>query len=393
MAVIRCMLGIIAALAWISPAAAAGDIAVAPLPSPARGTVTISVTVTGILKPGEVRINLDGARLQTCPRSPCAVQWNTTTAADGAHEIKVKAFNSVGVLKASRAIPVTVDNRPPVSDAAPRIAGCRVFPPDNAWNTDVSRYPVHPNSSNYIASIGTGKLHPDFGDVYGIPFTTVPGTQPKVPISFYWDDESDPGPYPIPPDAPVEGGSDRHVLVLDRDRCVLYEMYNAEREGAGWSADSGAVWDFNVNATRPARWTSADAAGLPILPGLVRYDEVVEKGEMNHAVRFTVSRTQMAYVAPASHWASGDANPNLPPMGLRLRLKASFDISRFHPQVQVILRALKTYGMIVADNGSSWFITGALDPRWDNEILDGLKTIAGTNFEVVDTGPIVTPKR
>ena len=387
MAVIRCMLAIIAALAWISPAAAAGDIAVAPLPSPARGTVTISVTVTGILKPGEVRINLDGARLQTCPRSPCAVQWNTTTAADGAHEIKVKAFNSVGVLKASRAIPVTVDNRPPVSDAAPRIAGCRVFPPDNAWNTDVSRYPVHPNSANYIASIGTGKLHPDFGDIYGIPFTTVPGTQPKVPISFYWDDESDPGPYPIPPDAPVEGGSDRHVLVLDRDRCVLYEMYNAEREGAGWSADSGAVWDFNVNATRPARWTSADAAGLPILPGLVRYDEVLA-GHIDHAVRFTAPRTQRGIIFPATHFASSSTDPKLPPMGLRVRLKANYDLSRFHGASLVILKALKTYGMIVADNGSSWYITGAADPRWNDDDLNQLKSVPGSAFEAVNTGAV-----
>jgi hypothetical protein len=219
----------------------------------------------------------------------------------------------------------------------------------------------------------------------------VPGTQPRVPVSFHYDDESDPGPYPIPPDAPVEGGSDRHVLVLDRDRCVLYEMFDAERSGSGWAAGSGAVWDLGTNATRPPGWTSADAAGLPILPGLVRYDEVVLKGEITHAVRFTVSRTQKGYVAPASHWASSSANPDLPPMGLRLRLKAGFDVSRFHPQVQVILRALKTYGMIVADNGSSWFITRELNPLWDNEILDEFKTVAGSHFEVVDTGPITTP--
>src|SRR5262249_26290004 len=204
-------------------------------------------------------------------------------------------------------------------------------------------------------------------------------------------DESDPGPYPIPPDAPVEGGSDRHVLVLDRDQCVLYEMFDAQRSGAGWAAGSGAVWDLNVDATRPAGWTSADAAGLPILPGLVRYDEVVIKGQMNHAVRFTVSRTQKGYIAPASHWASSSTSPNLPPMGLRLRLKASFDVSTFHPEVQVILRGLQKYGMIVADNGSNWYITGELKPLWDNTILDQLKTGAGRNFEVVDTGPVVTP--
>lgn len=386
------ILAITAAL-WAVPAWAAVDIGISPLPSPVTGTVTLTVTVTGILKPGEVRINLDGARLATCPKTPCTAQWNSAAAADGTHTIKVKAFNAAGLPKAVRALSVVVHNQPDVGGTGPTIAGCRVFPPDNPWNTDISSWPVHPSSARYIASIGAGKLHPDFGDIYGIPFTTVPGTQPRVPVSFYYDDESDPGPYPIPPDAPVEGGSDRHVLVLDRDRCALYEMFDAERAGSGWSAGAGAVWDLTVNATRPATWTSADAAGLPILPGLIRYDEVVEKGAMNHAVRFTVSRTQQGYIAPASHWASSDTDPALPPMGLRLRLNAAFDISHFHPQVQVILRALKTYGMIVADNGSRWFITGELNPRWDNEILDELKTVAGEHFEAVDSGPIVTPRR
>ncbi len=380
----------IATLVWASPVWAA-TITVAPLPSPVSGTVTIAVSVSGIMKPGPVKIKVDGALIATCPLPPCSAQWNTGAVADGTHTIKVKALNALGSVRAIRSLSVVVDNQPDVSGDGPTIAGCRVFPPDNAWNTDVSTWPVHPNSARFIASIGTGNLHPDFGDIYGIPFTTVPGTQPRVPVSFYWDDESDTGPYPIPPDAPVEGGSDRHVLVLDRDQCVLYEMYNAWREGSGWSADSGAVWDFKINATRPPKWTSADAAGLPILPGLVRYDEVVLSGELRHAVRFTVSRTQKGYIAPASHWASSSTNPDLPPMGLRLRLKQGFDISPFHPQVQVILRALKTYGMIVADNGSSWFITGERNPLWDNEVLDQLKTVAGSNFEVVDTGPIVTP--
>jgi hypothetical protein len=380
-----------AMLAFALPAWAAPTISVAPLPSPVSGTVTIAVSVTGILAPGPVKIKVDGVLVATCPQSPCSIQWNSASVADGAHTIKIRAMNAFRSVRAVLTVSVVVGNQPDTGGGAPTIAGCRVFPPDNAWNTDVSAWPVHPNSARFIASIGAGNLHPDFGDIYGIPFTTVPGTQPRVPVSFYYDDESDPGPYPIPADAPVEGGSDRHVLVLDRDRCVLYEMFDAWREGDGWSAGSGAVWDLEINATRPPTWTSADAAGLPILPGLVRHDEVVVRGEMRHAVRFTVSRTQKGYVAPASHWASSSTNPDLPPMGLRLRLKAGFDISGFHPQVQVILRALKTYGMIVADNGSSWFITGELNPLWDNEILDQLKTVAGGNFEVVDTGPIVTP--
>jgi hypothetical protein len=384
------MLAIICA-AWATPVWAAADNKISPLPNPITGTVTITVTVTGISKLGEIRIKLDGGPLASCSKSPCETPWSSNSVADGPHAIKVKAFNRKGTLQGSRKLTVLVENQRDPSGAGPAIAGCRVFPPDNAWNTDVSAWPVHPSSANFLAAIGAGNLHPDFGDIYGIPFTTVPGSQPRVPVSFYYDDESDPGPYPIPPDAPVEGGSDRHVLVLDRDRCVLYEMFDAERAGAGWTAGAGAVWDFNINATRPETWTSADAAGLPILPGLVRYDEVVEQGEINHAVRFTVRRTQKGYVAPASHWASSSTDPNLPPMGLRLRLNTHFDISGFHPQVQVILRALKTYGMIVADNGSSWFITGELNPRWDNEILDELKTVAGSHFEVVDTGPIIKP--
>jgi hypothetical protein len=278
-----------------------------------------------------------------------------------------------------------------VYGAMPVIGGCPVFPPDNAWNTDISAFPVHPNSDAYIARIGAGNLHPDFGTVYGIPFTTVPGHQPRVPISFYYAGQSDPGPYPIPPDAPIEGGSDRHVLVIDRDDCVLYEVFDAEFAGSEWLAGSGAVWDLAVNATRPPGWTSADAAGLPIFPGLVRYEEVVEQGEIRHALRFTVSQTRRGYIFPASHFASDSDDPDLPPMGLRLRLKAGFDVSGFHPHVQVILRALQRHGMIVADNGSSWFITGAPDPRWDDEILDQLKTVGGGNFEAVYTGPVVTP--
>ncbi len=275
------------------------------------------------------------------------------------------------------------------------IGGCPLFPANNIWNRDISSLPVHSNSANFIQSIGiTGHLHADFGaGLYdggpiGIPYTVVPGNQPYVPVNFTYADESDPGPYPVPPDAPVEGGpqssGDRHVIVVDSGTCKLYEMFSSypQKDGS-WKAGSGAMWDLNLNTLRPAGWTSADAAGLPILPGLVRYDEVAS-GVINHALRFTVSRTRRAYLWPARHDASSNTDPNIPPMGLRLRLKASVNISSFSPQNRVILTALKHYGMIVADNGSSWFISGAPDNRWNNDDLHTLGTIPGSDFEVVD---------
>jgi hypothetical protein len=279
----------------------------------------------------------------------------------------------------------------------PTVGDCPVFPPDNPWNTDVSGFPVDPNSDAYIASIsadGDEYLHADFGEDpdYGIPYVVVDGDQPFVPITFTdYGDESDPGPYPVPPNAPVEAGGDRHVLVVSTGNCTLYEMYDAEYNGDGWDAASGAVFDLTSNALRPEGWTSADAAGLPIFPGLVRYDEVAA-GEINHALRFTVSSTQRAYIHPATHYASDDEDPDLPPMGLRLRLRADYDISENYGMARVVLEALKTYGMIVADNGTSWFISGATDPRWDDDDLNQLKDIPGSAFEVVDTGePIVRP--
>lgn len=282
--------------------------------------------------------------------------------------------------------------------------GKQLFPSDNPWNQDISNAPIDSNSANLIASIGlnTG-LHPDFGTVYngapnGIPYIVVTGTQSRVPINFTaYGDESDPGPYPVPPNAPIEGGptstGDRHVLVVDRDDWKLYELGYAFPigNGASWDANCGAIFDLNSNALRPAGWTSADAAGLPIFPGLVRYDEVFEQGAVNHALRFTVQTSRRAYVSPARHWASSDTNPNLPPMGMRVRLKAAFDISGFSPAMQVILRALKKHGMLVADNGSNWYISGAPDPRWNDDELSTLKTIKGSNFEVVQMGTIVTP--
>ncbi len=281
--------------------------------------------------------------------------------------------------------------------------GKRLFPTDNPWNQEISNEPVDPNSTNLIRSIGLDdRLHPDFGTVYngapnGIPYVVVAGAQPLVPISFRsYSGESDPGPYPLPRDAPIEGGpdskGDRHVLVIDRDAWKLYEMFSAlpARGGASWVIGSGAVFDLNSNVLRPEGWTSADAAGLPIFPGLVRYDEVFEQREIKHALRFTVGRSRRAYIYPARHYASGDPDPNLPPMGMRVRLKTSFDISSYSAANQVILRALKKYGMFVADNGPGWFLSGAPDPRWSNDDLGLLKNIKGFNFEVVRMGPVIT---
>jgi hypothetical protein len=284
--------------------------------------------------------------------------------------------------------------------AGASLLGVKIFPPDDPWNRDVSRDPVDPNSDALIASIGPDKpLHPDFGTVYngapsGIPYVVVPATQSRVPVRFDYPDESDPGPYPVPPDAPVEGGpnsqGDRHILVVDRDRGKLYELFASHRDGKGWRAGSGAIFDLNTDAPRPAGWTSADAAGLPILPGLARYDEVCIQRELRHALRFTVVRSRRAYVAPARHFASSLTAPNLPPMGMRVRLKASVDISGFPAPARVILTALKKYGMIVADNGSDWFISGAPDPRWNDDELGTLRRIKGRDFEVVRMGEIVT---
>ena len=277
----------------------------------------------------------------------------------------------------------------------PTLGGCQVLPADNAFNRDISHDPVDPMSSAYVASIGAGgHLHPDFGSdpSYGIPYRVVPASQPPVPIDFTaYGDQSDPGPYPIAPDAPVEAGSDRHVLVLQQGRCRLYELYNARYSGAAdhhWSADSGAVFDLASDRLRPDGWTSADAAGLPILPGLLRYDEV-RGGVIRHAIRVTVERTQRGYIHPATHFASSSSDANLPPMGLRLRLKASFDVSSFPPDARVILTAMKTYGLIVADNGSNWYFTGATDPRWNDDQLNTLKTVPGSAFEAVSSGPIL----
>jgi hypothetical protein len=272
--------------------------------------------------------------------------------------------------------------------------GLRVFPADNWWNTDISGQSVDPSSATLIAACGTQNLHPDFGSSFGIPYVLVGAGQPKVPVSFDYADESDAGPYPIPPTAPIEGGSsssgDRHVIVVDTINSKLYETYDSHplNSGASWHAGSGAVFDLTSNALRPLYWTSADAAGLPIFPGLARYDEAVQLGAISHALRFTCPRTQKGFIAPARHYASSDLSASLPPMGMRVRLKASFDVSTFPSEVQVILRSMKKYGMILADNGSGWYVSGAPDSRWNDSRLDALKSVPSSAFEVVTMGPI-----
>ena len=279
------------------------------------------------------------------------------------------------------------------------IAGCSLLPPENIWNSRIDHLPVSPLSQTFVETIGSDKpLHPDFGSglwndaPIGIPFVVVPGDQARVAVSFEYAGESDPGPYPIPHDAPIEGGpaskGDRHVIVLDKDACKLYEVFSASpQEDGSWKAGSGAIFDLRSNKLRPRGWTSADAAGLPILPGLVRYDEV-EAGEIRHAIRFTVRQTRRAYVWPATHFASRLTEDKYPPMGQRFRLRADFDVSEFSRDAQVILTALKRYGMILADNGSDWFISGAPDERWNNAVLRELRRVRGSDLEAVDVGSL-----
>jgi hypothetical protein len=266
----------------------------------------------------------------------------------------------------------------------PGAPGCRVFPADNAWNRDVSKLPVARSSARMIAAIGLDAgLHPDFSDAgrYGIPYSVVGRGVRRARVRFEYASESDRGPYPIPAHPRIEGGSDRHLLVVDRDACRLYELFAARRVGGRWTAGSGAIWDLGSDRLRPDGWTSADAAGLPILPGLVRADEVA-RGVIDHALRFTAPRTRSAHIPPARHDA-GEADPSLPPMGLRVRLKASVSLAGFGPQARVVLRALKRYGMILADNGSPWYVSGAPSRAWDDDDLHGLGRITGRDLEVV----------
>jgi len=287
----------------------------------------------------------------------------------------------------------------------PTVDGCPVFPPDNVWNVRVDDLPVHASSALWIdtigddvplhADFGSGEYPPGSGSPIGIPWVSVAGDQPRVPVSFLYDDESDPGPYPIPADAPIEGGAgsdgDRHVLVLDRDVCRLYELFDARTldGGASWSAGSGAIFDLGSNELRPRTWTSADAAGLPILPGLVRYEEAVAAAGIGHALRFTAPETRRDFVWPARHFASSLTDARYPPMGIRVRLRAGFDLSGMSTQARAVAEALQIYGALLADNGSAWFLSGVPDERWDNDALRDLRRIRGRDLEVVDVSSLI----
>ena len=283
--------------------------------------------------------------------------------------------------------------------AAPR---CPVFPASNAWNQRVDKLPVATDSAQLIASIGLDSpVHADFGSgtwdggPIGIPFDVVSRTTPRTRVSFAYADESDRVRYPIPRHVHIEGGphatGDRHAILVDRNTCRLYELYDLRHSGHRWAAGSGAVWSLRSNHLRPAGWTSADAAGLPIFPGLARWDEVA-RGAIDHALRFTAPRTRRAYVYPARHYASSSTDPSLPPMGLRARLKASVNVASFPRQARVVLRALQRYGMILADNGSPWYVSGAPNRHWSNDDLHSLGRLTGADFEVVDTSSLPQPR-
>jgi hypothetical protein len=280
----------------------------------------------------------------------------------------------------------------PLPIGAASVGGCEIRPPSDPWNQDITGLAVHPMSDTWVTAIGrTQRVHPDFGSNpdYGIPFTVVAESQPVVPVTFTdYADESDPGPYPLPPDAAIESGSDAHVLVVQQGTCKLYETGNSSYTGGAWSASGGAIFDLKTSSYRPETWTSADAAGLPILPGLARYEEV-KSGVITHALRFTAPVTQRGYIFPASHFA-GTANPDRPPMGARLRLRADFNTAGYSGDSLIILTALKKYGMILADNGSPWYVSGATDIRWNDDDLNQLKSVPATAFDVVYTGPTVT---
>jgi hypothetical protein len=283
-------------------------------------------------------------------------------------------------------VAATLSAAMPVAAAAPPTTSCQVFPADNIWNTDISKLPVHARSTQWLASMAapTTKLHPDFGGPpYGFPVTVVDNTHAKVSVTFQYASESDPGPYPLGPDTLIESGSDRHALIINRDTCMLYELFGLSGSGSTWSAGSGAMFPLGSNALRPLGWTSADAAGLPLFPGLVRWDEV-QAGAINHAIRFTAQQTDQSFLWPARHQAGAAANPSLPPMGARFRLSSAYDISHFSVQAQVILLAMQHYGLILADNGSNWFFSGTEDAAWPDILLSELKTVPAAQFEAVD---------
>jgi hypothetical protein len=321
----------------------------------------------------------------------------------------VRRWGVFGAVSALVVIGCAAPGSPGLGHAAPAPGGgaadvgtCPMFPADSYWHKDVSALPVSSSSPAWTASIGTSShVHADFGSglwdggPIGIPWTSVGAGQPQVPVTFDYADESDPGPYPIPSDAPIEGGAasdgDRHVLVVDTSTCRLYETWDSHPAAGAWHVGSGATWDLRSDALRPAGWTSADAAGLPILPGLVRYEEVAA-GHIDHAIRFTAPRTQTSFIWPARHEAGSSSSASLPPMGAWFRLRADYDTSHLTGAALVIAQAMKKYGIILADNGSSWYISGSPDDRWNNDNLHQLDAIAGADFQAVDTsGLAVSP--
>jgi hypothetical protein len=294
---------------------------------------------------------------------------------------------AVALLLAVLSLPVPIQ----AHAASVPTTSCTVFPADNIWNTDISTLPVHPSSAQWLASMSsaTTNLHPDFGGPpYGFPFNVVDNTHPTVSITFLYASESDPGPYPVGADTSIENGSDHHALIINKDTCTLYELYNLSGSGSSWTAGSGAIFHLGSDALRPLGWTSADAAGLPMFPGLVRWDEVLA-GAINHAIRFTAVQSDRSFLWPARHQAGAAANASLPPMGARFRLKGSYSISAFSPQAQVILRAMQHYGLILADNGSNWFFSGTEDASWPDSLLSELKTVPASQFEAVDESSLM----
>jgi hypothetical protein len=368
-------------------------------------TATHSISLAWNQVSGATRYRILYDRSATRQAPPNATSTSDVGLAAGTrHTYSIRACNTSGC-SAPSPTRAQATLLAPFGDPYPSLGSCQVFPPytgsptapsaanQTAWNQDISKAPVDPRSSKYVAKIGSlggnQDIHPDFGSnpTYGIPYVVVPGAQPRVPTRFtLYGDESDPGPYPIPPHAPIEAGSDHHVLVVDRSLCTLYETGGSRYVGGttnSWSAWGGAIFNLNrAGPLRPDFWTSADAAGLPVFPGLVRYDEVAS-GHIDHAIRVTFDQTRRAFIHPATHYASDSCNVNLPPMGLRFRLKPSYDLSGFSGQALVVAKALKQYGMINADNGSNWYITGSTDSRWNDQSLDQLKSIPGNAFQVV----------
>ena len=378
--------------------------------SVSAGSFSLSITGNSFVKGAQVLLN--GSALTTTFVSSMQLTATGAESSAGTFTIAVMNPNPGGSTSNSQSLQVTSSSSgpppPPPSACSAMSVGQEAglngfvpFPSDNLWNKDISAAPVDSNSTAIINFIGGSvPLHPDFGSglydgsIMGIPYEVVDASQGPVTINFTaYGDESDPGPMPIPLNAPIEGdpnpSGDQHVLILDNANCWLYELYNASPNGSEWNAGSAAVWDLTADEQRPYTWTSADAAGLPIFPGLVRYDEVAA-GQINHALRFTLQSSRAAFIPPASHWAANSTNALAAPMGMRLRLKASFDISGFSAANQVILAALKKYGMIMADNGSSMYITGAPNDNWNNDDLHNLSGVTASDFEVVQMTPVYT---